>query len=261
MKSFDRGDRWLYCPPSMTSILIYQDYVHNNGALYKALCRVFEPVQIGFADAEDVKNGALNDRLRAFIMPGGASRYVSDKLNGPGNAAIKEYVTSGGIYIGICAGAYYGCRQIEWRPGFDQSFSVDSELGFFPGTAKGPIPQFISNNNAHHMAAVTDLATDAGHVTKTFYWAGPVFESEEQDQYQVLARYAALSGQPPAIVSGSFGKGRYLLSSSHIEIDSAQLDLMSFDVPDNRYADIAELSNTDGVTTDYFTTLLNRFIG
>lgn len=245
----------------MTHILIYQDYVHNNGALYKALAAVYGVENIRFADAEDITGGILDRNVSALVMPGGASRYVSAKLDGAGNAAIRAYVAGGGAYIGICAGAYYACRRIEWTPGFDQRFMVDGELGFFPGTAKGPVPQFVAADNPQHMAQIVPLQTENGEHFNSFYWAGPVFDSVETDTYTVKARYASLPGQPPAVVTGDFGKGRYLLCGPHPEIDSDQLALMRFEVVDNRFADIAVMPDIQGVDHRFFHSLLSSFIG
>lgn len=235
-------------------IAIYQDYIHNNGNLFKALRSYFKEDSIEFFDASDVLNDALTSAVALFVMPGGASRYVADKLNGAGNAKIKEYVAQGGTYLGICSGAYYGSRRTEWRKGQKDEICVDNELGFFPGTCVGPIEALMSGD---HMAAVTTIRTPDGRAHKAFYWGGGAFHSDHPASFDVLATYEDAS---PAIVTGKAGVGRYILSAPHIEIDSARLDLMRFDVSDNRYADIAALKDTDGMTTDLFHTLLQRFV-
>lgn len=244
----------------MSSILIYQDYVYNNGALFKALSSFYGSNQIGFADADDLRNGILDQNVKAFIMPGGASRYVSNKLNGVGNQRIKDYVSQGGLYVGICAGAYYGCNHIQWQPEFGPPITAENELGFFPGTAQGPVPEFISDENSKYMAALTSIKTDDGKTLKAFYWAGPLFVDAISNDYTILATYQDLDGQPPAVITGTFGKGRYLLSSPHLEMDTAQLQRMQFDVIDNRYEDIFKLEDVQGLTHDYLLSLLNPFI-
>ena len=244
----------------MTVIYIYQDYVHNNGGLYNTLSLRYGKENVRFIDADELKNGALTSRINAFIMPGGASRYVSDKLNGAGNQAIRDYVAQGGLYIGICAGAYYGCRRTEWQPGFDQRFLVDNELGFFPGTASGPVMAFASPDNPHHMAAITPIETHDGQRHAVLYWAGPVFE-DVTAEVEVLARYASLPDQPAAVIAGHFHQGRYLLCSPHLELNSHQINLMTFDVPDNRFEEFEILADRDQIMShDYFFSLLDRFI-
>lgn len=235
-------------------IAIYQDYIHNNGSLFKVLKKYFKVNSIEYFDASDILEGHLTSDIKLFIMPGGASRYVSNKLDGKANLKIKQYVAAGGTYLGICAGAYYGCRRIEWLKGQTDEICVDNELGFFPGNAIGPIEALI---NGDKMASITTIETQGGNQYKTFYWGGGAFDSTETDQFETLASYA---DGTPAIVTGTYGLGRYILSSPHIEIDSAQLDLMRFDVPDNRYADIAALKDTSGITTHVLYDILKRFV-
>src|SRR6185295_82858 len=116
-------------------VLVYQDYVHNNGALFRALGKHFGQQNIGFADAGDVHDGILDDKVRLFVMPGGADLFYAEKLNGAGNKAIRRWTEKGGAYLGICAGAYYGCHSLGWAEGTQQEISGPRELGFFPGRA------------------------------------------------------------------------------------------------------------------------------
>jgi glutamine amidotransferase-like uncharacterized protein len=243
----------------MTQILIYQDYVYNNGGLFKTLSQHYGQNNILFMDAEDIKNGVLTEQVAAFIMPGGASRYVSDKLNGAGNKLIKDYVAQGGLYIGICAGAYYGCQQTKWQPAIGPAFMLENELGFFPGIAKGPARQFCLDN-IQHIATITPLITEHGERYKTLYWDGPLFEATEKN-YNIHARYTDLPDHPAAVISGYYKKGRYLLCSPHLELNAELIELMRFDVPDNRFAEIAALPHIDNLNHSYFISLLTHFIG
>ena len=52
-----------------------------------------------------------------LVMPGGADLPYCHKLDGVGNNQIKKYVAGGGSYLGICAGAYYACRNVEFDMG------------------------------------------------------------------------------------------------------------------------------------------------
>jgi glutamine amidotransferase-like uncharacterized protein len=240
-------------PLKMTKrIAIYEDYTFNNGSLFKALKGVLKAISPKFVDADSVLNGALTKHIDLFIMPGGASRYVSAKLDGAGNAAIKAYVANGGTYLGICAGAYYGCRRTEWHPAGTVPIAVDNELAFFPGIARGPLPFGPAVDDK--IAAIVPLTLADGTVTKALYWDGCRFEGAEPET--VLARYADGSA---AVIAGTYGKGRYILSGPHPEINDAQLDLMTFDVVQNRHAEIAALKDR-GATKDLFTHILARYV-
>ncbi len=222
-------------------ICIYQDYLHNNGALHKVLCNRYGKLAVDFVDAEDIKAGALAPKkVDVFIMPGGESRYVADKLNGRGNELIRDYVVRGGTYLGICAGAYYACSKTVWREGDEKyGLTVDNELKFFNGVAKGPIETLPCFTNARREipAQITKLEFPNGIVDPFLYWGGSVFEGE-MDNINVLARFHDVPGKPPAIIMGSLGIGKFILSSAHIEFDPEIFDLIQYDVPRNAHEDL-----------------------
>ncbi len=247
--------------PITTMIALYQDYVHNNGVLRRALARYFGAEHIIDADANDIIGGILTSEVRAFFMPGGASRYVADKLNGAGNATIRTYVEQGGTYVGICAGAYYACRRTEWLAGHANAISVDNELDFFAGVARGPIPEFMHEfSHIDNHAAITMLHTQTNETIKTLYNSGPLFVADDNASCVVVARYADLPNQPAAIITGTVGQGRYMLCSPHLEFDDQSLHLLQFDVPDNRMAELAALPSHPGLDGTYFAKLLTHLI-
>ncbi len=200
-------------------IRIYQDHVFNNGVLAAALRAARPEDDIDFCDADDILSGTLSAVAAPdlFVMPGGEDLYYCEKLNGAGNAAIRNYVASGGRYLGICAGAYYACREIFWAEGTPYEISGARELVLTQAVARGPVLSYIEDGDPsqspHQAALLQD--TESGETFRTFYAAGPVFESP--NDCDVIARYADLPGRPPAILSGSYGKGFFLLSSPHIE--------------------------------------------
>lgn len=76
-------------------------------------------------------------------MPGGADLPYCKKLNGEGNRRIRQFIEQGGAYLGICAGAYYGCAELNFV-GRDYSVNGNRELALFNGIAKGSLPQFTN---------------------------------------------------------------------------------------------------------------------
>ena len=192
--------------------LIYQDYIHNNGQLHRALSPYGTT---GYCDAADIISGVLDHPPRLLVMPGGADLYYCEKLNGAGNAAIRRYVEHGGSYLGICAGAYYACESLCWAAGTDQSITGSRELGFYPGTATGPVAALMQGLDQSWLG-VAPLQCHDGSRMMSCYDAGPVF-SEPGDQAEIMARYDSLPGQPPAIVGCAIGRGYAVLSGPHIE--------------------------------------------
>lgn len=97
-------------------ILIYNDSGTGDiRPLRDSLREYFSPqgIKIDTVTADDIiKNDRLNGRVLAFFMPGGRATPYLEKLKVRGNQKIAEYVQSGGVYFGICAGAYYASRNV-----------------------------------------------------------------------------------------------------------------------------------------------------
>lgn len=192
----------------MSVVAVYQDYVHNNGSLILALQD--RDIIVQQVDAGDIIAGAL-PAFDAFIMPGGADLYYCEKLNGAGNAAIKRYVQDGGIYIGICAGAYYACASIDWNNG---EIAGPRELAFIDAKAVGPIADFIQDGDISKSWYGAAPITFEDKTFLSLYGAGPRFENLKDDA-EVIASYP---DHGPAVIGKRVGKGRVLLASPHIEI-------------------------------------------
>lgn len=205
-------------------ILIYQDYVHNHGVLFKSLSRHFGAGTVDFIDAQGIIAGGLNAAVDLFVMPGGADLYYVEKLNGAGNRAIRGWVEAGGTYLGICAGAYYACARCDWASKEDGAIVGNRELGFYNGAAIGPVYHFIEDGDfkkSWYGSAM--LSYDDGTTSlnmPVLYSGGPVFSG---GRATVLARYAELSGACDAIIEVQVGKGKALLCSPHLESDADAL--------------------------------------
>lgn len=189
-------------------IALYQDYVQNNGSLVMALQDV--GVDIVHVDAAAIIAGALSRNIAALIIPGGADLYYCEKLNGAGNAAIRAYVEDGGCYLGICAGAYYGCTSLYWNDG---AISGLRELNFIDAQAIGPITDLLQDGDIEQSwyAAPTLQWNDQSF--KALYAAGPGFKLREG--VDVIAMYEKYG---PAVIGKAVGAGYVILSSPHIEV-------------------------------------------
>ncbi|KAF5826687.1 biotin-protein ligase [Dunaliella salina] len=98
-----------------------------------------EEVEVCFLSSTELLSGSISPRTCALLVfPGGADLPYCRELNGKGNQIIRDYVSRGGSYLGLCAGAYYACSRVEFEAG-DPVLEVlgERELGFFPGTAVG----------------------------------------------------------------------------------------------------------------------------
>lgn len=205
----------------MTIALVYQDYVHNNGALLQRLRDTPGVDATVLVDARDIIQGKVLEQHgnAILIMPGGADLYYCEKLNGAGNQAIRDFVARGGMYLGICAGAYYGCHSLKWAEAEgDHAICGPRELAFFPGAAVGPVYDLIEDHDFQKSwAGLSDIVMEDG-VYPAYYEGGPVFESAETG-FTVHGQM----GKCAMIVEVAHGKGRAILSGPHIEYTPALL--------------------------------------
>lgn len=199
-------------------VLVYQDYVHNNGILFRALSDHFGTDNVRYCDAAAILSGAL-DQARLFVMPGGADLFYCERLDGAGNRAIRAFVENGGAYLGICAGAYYACAALDWAKNEAAPINGPRELAFYKGTAAGPVYDFIEDGDfARSWDGIAEIEFAQSRFP-VLYSGGPVFTGD--DSAAVLARYTTLPGRPAATVECAIGKGRAILCSPHLEYDAA----------------------------------------
>src|SRR5690606_22828697 len=94
---------------------------------------------IEYIDADKIAEKSWVNNSVLLVMPGGADLPYQQALQGAPNQIIKEYVAGGGSYLGICAGAYYAAREIEFDVGGPLQVIGERELKFYPGTEIGPV--------------------------------------------------------------------------------------------------------------------------
>ena len=199
------------------NIVIYQDEGVGEFGL-KCLCEFFQDDEVWFANAEAIIDGRVLGLADIFVMPGGADLPYCRKLNGAGNDNIRAYVEEGGTYLGICAGAYYASKNIEYHKGRADEICEPRELAFAPVTAIGSIQELAPPyDKTLNSAAIAEL----GNGRQAFYHGGCTFRGK--GGFEVIARYEGLSANPPAIIRSNLGDGTAILSGVHFEIGAAQL--------------------------------------
>jgi glutamine amidotransferase-like uncharacterized protein len=194
-------------------ILIYDDGYHSNAHVHMAVSAV-NKTPAAFCTASMILDGCL-DNTRLLIMPGGADLFNCEKLNGEGNQRIRQFVLQGGSYLGLCAGAYYGCSSLDWNRG---EISGPRELALADVCAIGPVYDWVENKESIYEGSwikAVEIETAEGQKFLTKYNGGPIFQNIKDD---IIAHYSTLPNTPPAIIGGTYGKGQYILSSPHIEI-------------------------------------------
>ena len=222
----------------MFQIVIYVDEGvggYSLGHLVRSLSRSVDLTKYSLKrmDAESLRKEKWEAETALFIMPGGRDIFYHEKLKGEGVLRLGEYIHSGGHYLGICAGAYFGASEIEFEKGGQFEVCAKRSLSFFPGRAVGPaygLNKYHIDSDRGAEAALIHWQEDFHSFA--FFNGGCVFEAPEQyADVTVLGRYAELKNNPAAVVSCAVGKGRALLSGVHLEYCLSDLTV------DNPYHD------------------------
>ncbi|XP_013422157.1 uncharacterized protein LOC106182074 [Lingula anatina] len=190
--------------------------------------------------SEETKTGKWRESCALFAVGGGYDMGYINALQEDGLLMIKEYVHSGGAYLGICAGAYLGCSDIEFDKGGPLEVCGRRQLEFFQGKCIGPVYQgFQYNSEAGARAACIKLQDDASFgiplrekMSKTltaqvYFNGGGTFIPDKKNQEScVVARYEDTQNaeESAAIISCRAGAGVAVLSSVHFEYLAEDLD-------------------------------------
>jgi glutamine amidotransferase-like uncharacterized protein len=194
------------------TIVIYHDEGVGEFGL-SCLKQFFAGHTIRFSDASAIiDNSALID-ADFFIMPGGADLPYCRKLNSRGCQNIRTFVDNGGIYLGICAGAYFASNAIEFHKGRDDEICQPRELCLINTVAIGSLPEFAPYYDATiNTTAVIPITLKDNRVAKALYYGGCTF-IDIQDDVEIIARYP---DNRPAIIR----KGNIILSGIHFEMNA-----------------------------------------
>jgi biotin---protein ligase len=138
-----------------------------KAALPKAAVRTLGPADVAAGALLEKGNGgnsgggeggradATTPTAALLVMPGGADLPYTRDLAGAGIAAIRAFISAGGCYLGLCAGAYFACASVDFEPGHVAlSVRGGRDLALFPGAALGAaVPGFEYESEAGAAAA------------------------------------------------------------------------------------------------------------
>ncbi len=187
----------------------------------------------------EITHGVLLGKPTLLLVPGGTASLKYQYLGSKGVQAIQEYIADGGNYLGFCGGAGLG-------------LSHDHGLGLCPWkraqyadrTQHLVSGHVRANIQKHSLSPGTDMLSlpiwwparfapeEGKDVTVLASYAAPGHDlyfgdidlatlppntlDEWEDVYGVNMRTDFLFGKP-CIITGNYGKGRYILSYSHLE--------------------------------------------
>ena len=225
--------------------LIYRDYGVSDTIRTEAFLKeTFPSAVVGFTDAAAIRSGSLSKTPDAvLIVGGGAATPYFLKLEAEGNTRIRDFVENGGVYLGICAGAYYACTKTVFERDVPalrvcENYGLDLVDATAVGTMHDVfgLKRFAFNAFAQTVA----LLTDANGVRyAAHYYGGPFFDLHDTN-VDVLAFYE--KNARPAVVFKKYGAGKVLLSGVHFENTGDYLKKRSVEdaIDAKKTAEIAE---------------------
>ena len=220
-----------FCPalatPARTAVFV-GDGPRGRGCVeWLRLVASSPELELHLVDAEMVRAGAL-DGAELLIMPGGDSVSEKRDLGPAGAAKIRDFVRAGGGYIGTCAGCCFALEERE---------TPDRGIGLIPfrriGSKRGFMMPIALNGNG-----AAALGLEAGEY-EVSYHGGPVLvpstNAVPDAKVEVWATYASDFDCPksdlkmfgsPALVGGTYGKGRLFAITCHPEANVFTHDIV-----------------------------------
>jgi len=227
------------------SVALLWDASHLWGLLARQALTGFD-VPCRLLKAQDIAQSFRSDKVSLLIVPGGSARHKFDALGPAGRAAVRDFVASGGHYLGFCGGAGLGLSDAEMGIGLCPWKRVRMN-GRLQHQLSGHVRVRFARRAAANEAMLPD---DCSEAEIPVWWPGWFEEPAGPSDVCVLARYAgagadlhvadldlgrlpapvledwsaaygirlmpAMEGAP-CVVHGRFGEGTYTLSYSHLE--------------------------------------------
>ena len=173
-----------------------------------------------------INEGRLTGNYRGLFMPGGWAGDYNRDIKASGDQHIRNFISQGGAYIGMSAGAYYACDVTIW-----EGDVLDYPSNIFNGDCVGP----IENIAPWPEYTMTTMDINLGHEAMTYepaqrdvlYYGEPYFVAHPGQEMQTFASWKVPSDPAadgkPGIVGFNYGSGRVLLVGPHPEIDEDDL--------------------------------------
>jgi len=175
-------------------------------------------VKVNIVKGAEIAGGVLKD-YDVVIFGGGSGHSEADAIGEAGREEVRKFVSNGGGYVGICAGAYLACSGFSWGLGIMNAKTVSSKWQ----RGKGQVQIEVTPDGSK----ITSIPAKQQEIR---YANGPIIQPDSRTDlpaYEALALFRtelAENGSPkgaminaPAWARTTFGKGRVIISSPHPE--------------------------------------------
>lgn len=101
-------------------------------------------------------------KAKVICFGGGYDLGFLSALGNEGIRLIREYVHSGGNYLGMCAGAYFACNYIEFDKDGPLEVVGNRDLRFYPGkqSFNGRLVLLVQSPVRSYLILKNQLLTD-----------------------------------------------------------------------------------------------------
>lgn len=217
--------------PTGSRVAIVATHTTDGGAwagLIPAVARAVEysghiPLAIRF---NEINGGKLTlSNFKVVILPGGYSYGYKLGLGTTGGTNIKNFATSGGGVMGICAGSFYLSKTIVWE---GTSYTY---LDLFKGTDTGPLNGLGYPSYTLTTVNVNDSVIGNLGNQQQFYYGGGYKTNLSASSATMVASYtvSGYNGYADAI-RFMYGSGHVLLVGTHPEARSgSENDWLAWD--------------------------------
>lgn len=211
----------------------------GRGASHSLVWLVDLLASSGYAGTRLVRSEEMRsvaDRVPSCVVISGGDGYEISRSVGPaGFSSLSDYVASGGLYIGMCAGAYLPLpSRLEPFSSFNISRTrirnLDLRCGS-PGSCNSRLSvPYGDCSIIHPVRGMVSLTGPLGECVAPIY-GGPVFEEPEEDA--ALLRFHSFTDRTefhvprdasetmmiglPAVVECRHGRGMMVLLGPHLE--------------------------------------------
>ncbi len=188
----------------------------------------FEGISIIKLKASDIRTGKLAG-LDLLMHPGGSGGGQGRHLGEDGREAIREFVKTGGGFVGICAGSYLASSDYDWSLHILDAKVIDRKHW---NRGRGTVEIALTEPGRKL------LGTESQKLS-IHYAQGPLLAPANRpdiEDYETIATFEteiAKNGAPEgvmkgttAIAKGKFGSGRVLCFSPHPELTNGLEDMV-----------------------------------